>query len=295
MINPIFPDFKLITASDSGVINDFTKNFLPYSDFNTVSMLSWNSDNINAFSFLNDNLVIKLKGYLSDDFLYSVLGSSNIQDTVETLLATFNKLNLVPEVVVKDLDSKIYEIIESRDDFDYVLDTRETIMMEGGDYKNMRKNVSSFLKHYPTNFVRVLDLSQKDIRNSIIELTKTWCDHKGFSNSEVDSNVKGIESYVEFVEREKKLALGLFVGYELVAFSLNEVLPNNWAMGHFGKADNSYKHAALYLEHATSIELQKRGIQYLNVQQDTGLEGLREAKMVLHPSKFLKKYTVSKL
>ncbi|KKS16232.1 MAG: hypothetical protein UU72_C0025G0005 [candidate division WWE3 bacterium GW2011_GWB1_41_6] len=65
-------------------------------------------------------------------------------------------------------------------------------------------------------------------------------------------------------------------------------------MGHFGKALNNYEKSSYYLEVVGAGWFNKAGYYYMNLQQDTGLLGLREAKMSYHPEYFLKKYTIKK-
>lgn len=57
---PEFPEFKKLELSDEEKIEKITKKFPPYSDFNFVSMWSWNIYNTVTISQLKKNLVVLL-------------------------------------------------------------------------------------------------------------------------------------------------------------------------------------------------------------------------------------------
>ena len=64
-------------------------------------------------------------------------------------------------------------------------------------------------------------------------------------------------------------------------------------MGHFLKADIDYLGAFQYIDHQVNLNLAKKGIEFINIEQDMGLENLRISKTGLHPYMFLEKFTIS--
>ena len=62
---PQFPEFKSLELSDKKDIESFTKRFPPYSDFNFVSMWSWDIKEEIRISQLNGNLVVRFTDYLT--------------------------------------------------------------------------------------------------------------------------------------------------------------------------------------------------------------------------------------
>ena len=79
----------------------------------------------------------------------------------------------------------------------------------------------------------------------------------------------------------------------MIAYSIYELLPNNYAIGHFEKALKGHAGLYDYLKHSTALDLRKQGVTHINYEQDLGIENLRYSKMLLHPETFLKKFTVS--
>ncbi len=78
-----------------------------------------------------------------------------------------------------------------------------------------------------------------------------------------------------------------------VAFWICEKLYDNCVISHFEKAKSKdYNGIYPYLKHRTAQVLWERDISFINLEQDLGIQGLREAKKQFHPSSYLKKYIV---
>ena len=290
----IFPNFKRIAIEDKDVIQSYTQKYPPYSDFNILSLLCWNADENNSYSILNDNLVIKITDYLTENHALSVIGENRLDETLESLFSLGLVIKMVPEFGVEGLYASKFESTEDRDSFDYIINTLSLSDLNGRNMKNLRKNVRSFQNSYPNSNVKALYLAEKDAQDMIMSLTEKWCDSKGFNQKEKDDDIDAIEKFIKYSAQFKTSTMGLFVDDALVAFTLNELYEPLWVMGHFGKALNNYEKSSYYLEVVGAGWFNKAGYYYMNLQQDTGLLGLREAKMSYHPEYFLKKYTVKK-
>jgi uncharacterized protein len=290
----IFPNFKPVTISDREIIEEITGVYQPYSDFNVLSMLSWNVGGDNSYSLLNGNLVIKLKDYLGDGYNYGILGSNKLNESISELFTLTDVVSFVPEIVKDKLSEDEFPIKEDRDSFDYIINTQSLSGLEGGIHKSLRKSISEFRRKYPDHTTRELDIERSDDAVLVMDLVRKWCEDKGFNEKETREDVEIVENFFKFSSNFNIYNLGLFVDGELIAFSLNELWDPEWVMGHFGKADNSYDHCSYMMEYLTALSLAGKGYEYINIQQDTGLLGLREAKMALKPEFFLKKYKITR-
>jgi hypothetical protein len=293
MEKTVYPDFDKV-ADGLEVIKKITRSFLPYSDFNIISLICWNQENENRFSMLDKNLVIKVKDYLKDSYSYSLIGNHSITSSINKLLNDDRKLSYIPEFVVNKLRGKNhYEITEDRDSFDYVFEIDDLCCLEGGSQKSNRKRIHSFQKFHEGYTVKLLDLSNKHIQEELLELTTKWAKCKKMTTQQIEEDCKMISTFCYFAKFFDTLSTGLYIDNRLIAVSFNELLENGWVMGHFGNSDISYEYSALVLEHETSKLLKSKDFKYLNHQQDTGILGLREYKMSLKPAFFLKKYFVN--
>ena len=78
----------------------------------------------------------------------------------------------------------------------------------------------------------------------------------------------------------------------LVGFASFEILGSNYAVIHFAKANKEFNGIYYALLHFVAKVLAESGIEYLNIEQDMGLDGLRQSKRKYKPVFYLKKYKV---
>ena len=98
--------------------------------------------------------------------------------------------------------------------------------------------------------------------------------------------------YLEARHAIEHMAVGLLDGDRLLGFSLSEMLPRQYALGHFAKHRIGPRGLYASLMAAAARELLAEGCRYWNWEQDLGIPGLREAKLGFRPTHFLKKYRV---
>ncbi len=291
-----FPNFSLIDISKKDVISNLISDLPCYSDFNLLSLLTWNAENNNSFSILNNNLVICIKDYLSDGYIYSILGKNDIDISLNALLEKHEKLCFVPEMVIQNCHNKSpYNFEEDLDSYDYIINTQYMSELQGKKYKSLRKAVNTFTQQIKDFTIKTLDLTSKSDVDNIIKLTEDWCNNKNFDEKKRLEDVNSIKKFIDLSKYFNTLSLGLYTNGRLIAFTLNEIIDDLWAMGHFGKADNNYEKCSYFLEHISSKILLERGIIYINIQQDAGILGLREYKKSLAPEYYFKKFTITKL
>ncbi len=298
---PQFPNFKKIELSDKETIEKFTNQYPVYSDFNFTSMWSWNIKGEMELSLLNNNLIVKFTDYINGNYFLSFLGENNTTDTTLTLL-NFSKeksfepiLKLVPETSIKELNHDKIIIEEDRDHFDYILDLK---MLSDYDHSLLRDHASFKRRiideHGSCLSVRVLDVSDKNEQENILVLTKIWAKNKVIENKDFLPSLHDVmEKYFTQQDYINVISVGIFYKDTLIAFTINELLKNDFSVCHFMKADNSYKGIYSYLVSETSKCLINNGIKYINFEQDLGLKNLRQAKKTYNPIDFLKKYKIS--
>lgn len=286
-------NFIKVTLSELQTIADFVSHYEPYSDFNPMSLVCWNSKRLNMYAISQNVLVIKIVDYLKNTMIHSFLGATVDHDLFNKLLACPEELKMIPEITLTGMGNDV-ESVEDRDSFDYVIDLDDFANLQGGKYKPLRKRLGKFSKRNPTSKLEILDLDNPSIQKQVLTLTELWSKNKGFDMSKTLEDVDSVEEYIKASSHFDCVNTGLFVEDRLIGFSFSQLLPNGWSMGHLGKTDTLYEDSFLFLEHQSDKILRQRGAKYLNLQQDTGLEGLRQNKLSYKPKRFLKKYTIKK-
>lgn len=300
---PEFPEFKKLELSDRKDIKKFTSKFPPYSDFNFVSMWSWNIKGEMRLSILNDNLVVYFTDYITGEPFYSFLGNNRVDQTIEALLDLSKKeglkpiLKLVPEDSIKNINKNKFTVKEDMDNFDYIYDIPTLAEFRGSVYETHRNLMHQFLKKYKNWEIKNIDLSEVYNKNSILSLFTQWIKNKGDSMllEEYKNEFLSLNNLLS-ISNFPKLNLtcfALYIDNTLIGFIINESV-GEYNIIHFEKANTSFKGCYPFLMNQNSKNLNNLRVKYLNFEQDLGIDSLRFTKTKLCPTLFLKKYLITR-
>ncbi len=298
---PSFPEFKKLELTDKEDIEKITWNYPPYSDFNFVSMYSYNTSEKIEISILNGNLVLLFEDYIDGSPFFTFFGENNITETIEILVneaekkGITKKLSLIPEFsVLPILENKEFVITEDPDNHDYILSIQELSEFAGNKFYDKRNLVNRFKNIYPEYETRTLDLNNSKIQEEIIELFYTWEKLRNKKREETEHELIAINRLLEANQSFKLLAQGIYHDNKMIAFTIKEVIQKNYAIVHFEKCNISFDGISSILRQESAKFLRTHGCEFLNFEQDLGIEGLKKAKQLWRPVHFLKKYTITK-
>ena len=296
---PQFPQFKKIELTDKDDVEKFTKKYPPYSDFNFVSMWSWNIQGEMRLSILNENLVVHFTNYLTGKLFYSFLGDKKVDETTSTLI-NFSmdkglkpRLYLIPEIVADKLDINKFIIKEDRDNFDYIYDINLISELKGATFSDKRNRVNSFVKKFPNIRIENLDFKNPTTEIDILKLDAEWLKDKIKKDINYKFNINESMAIDSFFKSKLKniIGVGIYDDKILVGYSIFETLPNGYSICHFCKAKTHFNSIYDYLVKESAKILRSKGFSLLNYEQDLGIPGLRHAKNSFRPINFLKKFT----
>ncbi|HSW88112.1 MAG TPA: phosphatidylglycerol lysyltransferase domain-containing protein [Candidatus Saccharimonadales bacterium] len=298
---PLYPEFKNLELSDKFEIENLTKEYKPYSDFNFASLWGFNTEEDALISILNKNLVIQYQDYITKDKFFTFIGSHHVYSTILILLETCKKKNMIPQLKLIPheciFDNKLlfdfFSIHEDRDNFDYIFSTEKLISISGPLYEKKRNHLSSFKRQYPNIIAKSIDLSNEKIKESIFDLFYIWEHNKKLTREETAIELKALSRIIKYEKYFNLLSLGFFDKDKLIGFCFAEILKNQYAQILFSKADTSYHGLFEFIHTEVARQLYKRGCIYENREQDLGLENLRKSKESWQPTTFLKKYIIS--
>lgn len=293
---PAFPAFKRIELADRADVEAYTSRFEPFSDFNFTSLWAWDVSGDRMISQLNGNLVVRFSDYRTDELFLSFLGDRAPNDTARRLIEYSGKLGLaaelrlVPEISIADTSPLRWR--EDRDNFDYLYATRQHVDLTGPEFKRARNFVRKFERDCPHATFQPIDPTAPGTREKIIDLLERWAQSRNDGSSEIEHEREAIKRLLNTISQHPVLVTAVFASDLLLAFSLDEMLPNNHCICHFWKADTAYAGIYDYLLHHKARCYSDRGVAYLNYEQDLGIEGLRKSKTAYRPVSFLKKYRI---
>ena len=187
-----------------------------------------------------------------------------------------------------------FDYTEERDLFDYVYDGDSMRELKGRKNVKKRNHINYFLKEYEGRFeYRLLDENDFD---ACLKLVEEWTSNKeenGQVDEEMEEELIGIKKLFNSfpVIKDKLKIAGIFIDGKLESFTMGEYLNHNMALIHIEKANPSIRGLYPYINQQFLVN-EFSDVEFVNREEDLGIEGLRKAKLSYHPVKFVEKYTV---
>jgi len=272
------------------------------SDYQWLSLRTWNPEA--RLSTLDGALVVAFRGYHDlDDRFYGFVGGTDADEVATVLLADSERrgwgttLRLVPDSVAVRLGDG-FEVVEDRDNFDYVYCPADVVELEGSRHRMSRKHRNHFAAHHEGRWTTTT-LSATDADWSrMIGLTEEWAEATpdlGAALDEIKALIRCAESLRLVQDHVDLVITSLEVDATVVGFDITELTPAGWALNHFRHTPHDLVGSHVTLRCAVADHLRSIGVPLWNAEQDLGVEGLRARKLRDRPDHFVKKYDVAQL
>lgn len=191
----------------------------------------------------------------------------------------------VPEYIYQEIkDDRKYSIEYDRNASDYVYLTSDLAELKGKKFHAKKNFVNYFKKNYNYTFV---DYDEAN-RDEILALYNEWSSRSESADSkEKIAIVRALDNYKE---------LGLYIGLlyvdgKLQAFSVSSKSQFAVAQVYFEKGNTDYKGIYQMINYLT-VNNYLMDTEYINREEDMGIENLRKAKLSLNPYCIYNKYIV---
>lgn len=190
-----------------------------------------------------------------------------------------------------------FNYIEERDLFDYVYDGKNMRELKGRKNVKKRNHINYFLKEYKGRYeYRLLD--DKDFE-ACLKLMQEWTSNKeenGTVSDEIEEELIGIKKLFEnySIIKDKLKIAGIFIDEKLEAFTMGEYINPNMALIHIEKANPNIRGLYPFINQQFLVH-EFSDVEFVNREEDLGIEGLRKAKLSYHPVRFVEKYTVKEV
>lgn len=207
------------------------------------------------------------------------------------------KLYLVDEEAknILDLPKDKFIVEEERDYFDYVYNAKELMTLSGKKYHKKKNHLNSFLKEYANRY-RVKTADCNDIEG-IKHFLNKWHSKRDIADEykRDDYELKGIEYILDNCDMIRYYMMVVYVDDEIEAFTLGTYLKEEkTAYIHVEKANPDIRGLYNFVNQQFLINCFSEA-EFVNREDDMGLDGLRKAKMSYNPVELVKKYTVTEI
>lgn len=286
-------NWKMITLEDK----EFFEAYYEYEQSSSCEAVFANNVLWAPFYDVEYAIVEGLLVFLSKKDMYSVsMPMAKDQQTQENMQAAILRLETYFEEVgqpfhMHSVTKDQYELLEGifpgrytieyeRDEADYVYEVAQMISLKGKNFHGKRNHINKFKENYPAWSYETL--SDENLEECL-QMAEEWkqrnmCGEKGEKHDEFCVTRRALKNYQ---------ALGLTGGVlrdgkRVVAFTLGEELNHNMFVVHIEKAFADVQGAYPMINQQFLIH-EASTYQYVNREDDAGVEGLRKAKLSYYP------------
>lgn len=287
-------NFKLIEKND---INYF-KQFYDYSeafgcDVNLLNAYLWRNEYNIKFTVFEDTLI---KAYFNDDgtvWGYCMPTGKNVKQALVQILVDAQQrgqkahivmLTNAQRAMLESTFPSAFEYVRSPENQDYIYLTKDLVMLAGKKFHAKRNHISKFYRTYTdTRFETIDDSNEQDA----LQVVRDWCEENGY-------NPKGYEELAvieEALEMRRDYGLSgavLYVDNKPVAMTLGSQISEKVYDVNFEKALREYDGVYAVINNEFAKTLTK--YEYINREEDMGIEGLRKSKLSYNPIMILDRF-----
>ena len=217
------------------------------------------------------------------------IGKGDVKLTIQKLMDYFKKQDkpfcmhmVTPEQfkLMEELFPGKFQIEYDRDVADYIYESEKLISLAGKKLHGKRNHINRFLADYPDYQYESITAENKE---ECLAMANEWriqngCDEDPDKKKEFCVTLNALEMLEEL-----NLTGGLIrAGGRIVAFSIGEPLSHDTYVVHIEKAFADVQGAYPIINQQFVIH-EASQYTYINREEDTGADGLRQAKLSYHP------------
>jgi len=295
---------KEIKLEDKALFNSYFHKYPPQtSEFTFTNLYMWR--NFYGFNFMEwkDHLLlfsrdifeakkIPASGNKKALYFFPPIGP-NPAEIIVSLFENLKEVEFhrVPERISEDIrnhskfSSLSIDILEDRDNWDYVYETEKLRNLPGNQYRQNRRWLNKFLENYDYEF-KILTENEVEL---IKKLQLEWCilreceDDEGLKEEELAI----YEALDNFLALDFQGAI-ICIDDKCAAYTFGEMLNPETMVIHVEKAHMDYEGAYQAINNLF-LKNSFEEVIYVNREQDLGVPGLRRAKESYKPIRMEKK------
>jgi hypothetical protein len=295
---------KEIKLEDKALFNSYFHKYPPQiSEFTFTNLYMWR--NFYGFNFMEwkDHLLlfsrdifeakkIPASGNKKALYFFPPIGP-NPAEIIVSLFENLKEVEFhrVPERISEDIrnhskfSSLSIDILEDRDNWDYVYETEKLRNLPGNQYRQNRRWLNKFLENYDYEF-KILTENEVEL---IKKLQLEWCilreceDDEGLKEEELAI----YDALDNFLVLDFQGAI-ICIDDKCAAYTFGEMLNPETMVIHVEKAHMDYEGAYQAINNLF-LKNSFEEVIYVNREQDLGVPGLRRAKESYKPIRMEKK------
>ena len=283
-------DFKDITIADKEVITSYIfPNECCNCEFSFSNLVSWRFLYNTKYAIVDDFLILRYHNHDADIFMMPI-GNGNADGVVNKLIEEAHsqgmpfKMFAACHFVENQISDEMKErfILEpNRDNFDYVYYREELATLKGKKFQQKRNHVNRFMNTYPNWEYK--STTPELIKLCIEKENEGYNSNDDYKHQDIDNERQALLYAMNHAEEIGIKGGVLFVDGNIVAFTFGFPINHKTFGIHFEKADINYTGAFTVINQMFARDIPAE-FEYINREEDLGIEGLRKAKTSYNPA-----------
>ena len=295
--------FKNFELKDKKLIESYTKPWnIGCSDLSFANLFIWGADGKMQYVIDDDVLYIKLNFKSFPEFFWPPIPKKGSKhDYRELVCRAFEYLenkNIVP--VIRNIWEPFKEIIEkscpeldiepAEIAWDYVYSREKLATLKGKKLHGKRNHINKFMQENPDwEYKKLVPSMYEDC----IAVYDGWKESKDLSEDEFANERRSVVLALTNMEELGLTGGAILLDGKIKAFTVGERLNDDMQLIHIEKADSEINGLFPMINQQYVLH-ECTDVQYINREEDMGVEGMRKAKRSYYPDFMVKKYFAAK-
>lgn len=293
-------NYQPITLADSALMNSYFNSVLYRNcDFSFSSIFCWQKQYQTTYALVDGFLVIR---YICDDNMpcYMMpIGTGDMAKVLHDLIADAALRN--ERFRIHAITSEMFAILDAalpntfsfeahRDYFEYIYLSQDLITLSGKRFQHKRNHINRFKANFPNwQYMTLTDALVSQCRLLYQEWAKEY--EQRHPHTVMPGEAYAVEMALKHHTQLNLRAGAIFVEDKMVAFSLGQAVTCDTFVVYVEKALVQYP-GAFQLINQQLIANEAKEFEFINREEDLGLDSLRQAKMSYNPVRFLERGSV---
>lgn len=240
-------------------------------------------------------LLVILKPEKSAPFGMQPVGAGDKRKALDALCSELRDIadevricRVSEDFVSRHLDPDQYFYQLDRNNSDYVYRTRDLIELSGRRYHSKKNHLNTFMRNYKYEYLPL----DGELVTHFLDMQEAWCRMREcIQTPDLLMEDYAVKTALTYFNELDYTGAAIRIGSNIEAFSLGERLNPDTAVIHIEKANPAIPGLYSAINNLFALNAWS-GLEYINREQDLGVEGLRKAKESYYPHFMVNKYTV---
>jgi hypothetical protein len=293
---PEYPDFKPLEFKDHDLIlenlNSSERNICELCPGN---FYIWKDFDHTRLTLINQNLCVLISPANEPPYFLEPLGRHKIKETIDICLKHSRRISRASEDFLSKFPREYYQIFPLRDQFDYIFGRETLAELKGKKFDGKRNHIKKFQRRFPQYGFIPLDES---LKTKALVLFEKWFSirkqTKYFIKLDYEAQKEALLLAFSNYDKLNLLGSAILIDRSVKGFILGSTLNRETIAVHFLYSDTDLPGISQTLLWEACNKT-FNNYNYINLEQDLGITGLRAAKLSYHPLRLEEKFEINPL